>query len=217
MKTCSFLFLCFYLFLLETQTALLTNTPVPHVNPWRTSLRVLMGMSSRYISLSTPLPPPTQLRVGGGCCMWGLQYIPLNSAGGRGLRQDLTTLEQEDWGEAREKCLISAGRNREWGEDLLSGLNTAQFSRAHAWDWDFACLANITRFLNLGDYTGRFLLQKAESCATNVLKMGSVRPLQPNVYLFYFVGSCILGYASLGAHFLTLSTQMIRLELLWFI
>lgn len=76
MKICSFLFLHFYLFLLKTQTALLTNTPVLHVSPWWafcsrcTSLRVLMGMPSRYMSLSTPLPPPTQLgawRVPCGC------------------------------------------------------------------------------------------------------------------------------------------------------
>lgn len=149
-----FLFLCFYPFLLETQTALLTNTPVPHVSPWRafssrcTSLRVLMGMSSRYMSLSTPLRPPTQLVrggclvgvtaklwVGGGCCMWGLQCIPLKCAGRRGLRRDLTTLEQEDWGEAREKCLISAGRNRERGEDPLSGLSTASFWNADIISW----------------------------------------------------------------------------------
>lgn len=50
-----------------------------------------------------------------------------------------------------EKCLISTGRNRERGEDPLSGLSTAQFSRAHARDWGFACLANITQFLTLGD------------------------------------------------------------------
>ncbi len=90
-------------------------------------------MSSRYMSPFTALPPSIQLGLGcmegavwvtekkwmggGGGSLWCLRCLRLaESSQQKWLSQSLTTLDQEDCGEACKKCLISVRRNRgrEW-------------------------------------------------------------------------------------------------------